>query len=67
SPDGALQIATRYGLQVADVSAWLSATRWATKTGIEKDVVDAVVDALKELALVAPEFTSARVIAPLTC
>jgi ABC-type nitrate/sulfonate/bicarbonate transport system substrate-binding protein len=50
--DAADLIARRYALQPQDVRAWLAATRWATKPGIEPAKVSRAVEALRDLGLI---------------
>jgi ABC-type nitrate/sulfonate/bicarbonate transport system substrate-binding protein len=59
------EIAQRYGLARASVEAWLGTTRWAKRVGIGIDSVATAADALRELGLIARDFDTRKLIAPL--
>lgn len=65
SPDGAAQIASRYGLEVRDVRDWLATTRWATRPGIDAAHVAPALAALHELEIVDRALAPADMLAPL--
>jgi len=64
-PDAAALIGARYSLGTADVAAWLRATRWAHAVEIVPEDLTTVIEALRELGLVAPELAASQVLTTL--
>jgi sulfonate transport system substrate-binding protein len=55
SPNAPAAIADRYGLSLGDAREWLSATRWATRPGIEPGDIAAAVEQLAALSLIGTD------------
>ena len=61
APDAAAVIAQRYGLAAADVTEWLTVTRWSARVGVATDDLAATCAALGALGVLP------RAIAPADC
>ena len=61
APDAAAVIAQRYGLAVADVTEWLTVTRWSARVGVTTDDLASTCAALGSLGVLP------RAIAPADC
>jgi ABC-type nitrate/sulfonate/bicarbonate transport system substrate-binding protein len=54
--DSAALIAQRYGLEAADVTEWLTVTRWAADPGVATQALEPVARALAEIGLIPSSF-----------